>query len=272
MPARPILPWTVQPYVPAAPNIALFGGGPKEDWNPYTRAKLLTATGAPVIKAAPNGSGWNFPTTSDYYSKAQLLTRGTGAGNELFRNFFELIVFTCTSNAAVQAVYSEGATSTDSGGGTPRIILQNNAGTLRFYNGSAYTTIESTVLGKRYVFARTYTDASPYTTQYWLNGRLILSEAAYRSGNTYSTYIGAGFGGAFSNGVVHEYFCTQAASARVDQTFSRNVTDNPWLIYAPVNRKYRRQPAAAAGGARGLFLPPHLTGLGSGGSFFGDRL
>lgn len=88
-------------------------------------------------------------------------------------------------------------------------------------------------------------------TSFSINAGFTITD---QSGNIGGTQIGGGFA-----------YLVQGSATAVNPTWTLNATSTFASAAIAVFK-------AAAGGARGLFLPPPLSGLGSGGSFFADRL
>lgn len=246
-------PWTRQPQLPV-PTKRKY----KAVLWPANFPAPFTVVGSPTAAGISGGLGWKYGS-GNYHESASLVLRGSGAGGETQYNSVEHITFVCTSNAATDAIASNGSTATDGG---PRWLLQNNAGTLRWLDGSSYHNLVSTVLGSVYTFTLTYSDISPYPRKVYLNGILQVTVNAYQSG-TFTSYVGTGFPAQFTNGQILQYVLDQPGNWTDAEILDYAI--NPFGIFQPLPRRIWVPSTAAAPPASLIFRPrpavmmPHLA-------------
>lgn len=158
------------------------------------------------------------------------------------------IVFVVLSNAAVEGIASVGVSATDA---SPRFILQNNAGTLRVFDGSlGYTNMGAAVIGQRYVFSTVYSDFAPYTTSYYLNGVLVASLNGYRLVGSQRVWVGTGYPAASVNAAVLLYVGREGIAETAAEV--ARFAANPWQLFqAPPRRLW----AVSAGGTNTAIDP-----------------
>lgn len=212
---------------------ALVNPASREGHLPRDPYGAWTITGTPNMRAVGPLAGLQWGT-GNYASRALTLT-GDSSGTQTHRSFVELAVFTVLSNAAQECIVSEGNTYNDGG---PRFLLQNNSGTLRTYQNGAYTDSEAAIIGRRYVFVRTYRElaSASYPFKAYLNGRLYATSTGYQSAVA-STFIGAGFPGYSNNNILHAYYFERGSNVWWTDSAVAELSRNPWALFQPTRQR-----------------------------------
>lgn len=181
------------------------------------------AGGSPVRSITRSGVSF----TGGSYSLANLIQRNASTADQV-RNFTEVIVFDVLSNAATDAIASEGTSPTDGG---PTMLLQNNSGALRVYTNPAgsYTALGSVAVGDRVVYVRRYREAGSYPVEHWINGRLIATTTGWLGAGSRTTYLGTGFPATGTNSRIVAYRLDQPAYWSDAEI--RAVSANPWSMF-----------------------------------------
>lgn len=184
--------------------------------------KTLTVGTIPTQITIPQGIGFK---GGYYYSSSMLFPDSAGSGNLLAACRSEHLTFVPLSNSGVDAIMSIGSNPADTG---PKFILQNNNGTLRFFDGASYTDLAILTVGQLYTYSKVYTDFSPYTTSHYVNGVLVASMNSYQMGYNL-TYIGSGYPGQSTNTAIMLYTGRSGVIESAQEVAA--YAANPWQIF-----------------------------------------
>ena len=196
--------------------------------NLVRKSNLWTTNGSPTKQGFQGSLGYYFGS-GNYFYASNLNLGGDGSGNDLESCFAEIYVIGVTSVAAGQSVAGgEMSNATDDG---PSFFISIDGSTAKILFGTYYTVMTVTP-GTVLTVVRTYSDFNPYPQAVFANGALITTVNGYRNVSDANVYLGTGYGGQFTKGVVLFYALFKDGTPLLGAA-ARDISGNPFQIFSP---------------------------------------